>query len=500
MSDLDRAALQALAGAYLERQAWYHASRQAAGVPRAARPALVSLEPLGELPAGMARLLLSAGSLHAQVLVGWREPTQVSAALGARQGALLGALRDGEQEVLAYDALADDELALRLLEVVTGGAERARRVRRVSSLASHSSLVYDDRLFCKCYRVLRPGTRAEVELLYRLDEVGFNAMAAPVARWRGDGFDLALVREFLPNALEGRELALTSLRDLLAHAAENHAAGGDDEVGEGGGAAGGGQAGGELAGGELAAPAEATVVQGTGEGRGGDSGELDGAQLAAPAANRVDAVTTGLPRPSEAALRRAADAGGDLAAELQRLGTTTAGLHLALVEAFGQGRLDDVELDRRLAGVGGLPAELRGRDLGMRIRLHGDYHLRRVMRAEPGWLIAGFGDDPLYTPATPSTEPATGSMPRREGTPLEDLADLCFSLREVALEALARRPAADRRSASDLAAAWVARNRAAFLSGYRSVSGAAALLPEEVLADALLALLQRQRVTMLSKR
>ena len=32
---------------------------------------------------------------------------------------------------------------------------------------------------------------------------------------------------------------------------------------------------------------------------------------------------------------------------------------------------------------------------GLAIRVHGDYHLRRVLRTDAGWIVAGFGDDPL---------------------------------------------------------------------------------------------------------
>ena len=40
-------------------------------------------------------------------------------------------------------------------------------------------------------------------------------MLRPVANWVRHGWDLALVREYAPGAVEGRLLALTSLRDLL---------------------------------------------------------------------------------------------------------------------------------------------------------------------------------------------------------------------------------------------------------------------------------------------
>jgi predicted trehalose synthase len=88
-------------------------------------------------------------------------------------------------------------------------------VRLVHSLVSHASLVYDERLFMKSYRVLEPAPRPEIELMLRLEEVGFEHTLRPVAYWERNGWDLALVREYIPGAVEGRLLALTSLRDLL---------------------------------------------------------------------------------------------------------------------------------------------------------------------------------------------------------------------------------------------------------------------------------------------
>ena len=68
----------------------------------------------------------------------------------------------------------------------------------------------------KCYRVIEPGRRPEIELMSKLDRTGFNHMLAPVAHWERGGKDLGLVREFVPGAIEGKALAETSLRDLLA--------------------------------------------------------------------------------------------------------------------------------------------------------------------------------------------------------------------------------------------------------------------------------------------
>ncbi|MCU1495466.1 MAG: aminoglycoside phosphotransferase [Acidimicrobiaceae bacterium] len=414
--------LAPLAFSYLERQVWYQTAIESA--PPGPLE-LISIDVLRSARPGLARLLLGRGEHRFQLLVGWRTPAEVAGVLRGRESALLGPWADDEGSVLAYDAIADDELDIELLAHVTGGSERASRVRRVSTLVSHASLVFDERLFMKCYRLLEHGARPEVEVVLRLDAVGFNALLAPVAHWREDGYDLALVREFLPSALEGRLLALTSLRDLLAHASE-----GDERSGEGPGH--------------------------EGDGPGVDDPDAE-----------------------------CASAGGDLASEMRRLGGTTARLHLALAAAFGDrpaGPSTFADAEAAVtAGSGEAMGQLASRlaainapAAGRTIRLHGDYHLRRVMRSETGWLVAGFSDDPLYAVAR-----ADGSLPGRRGSPLEDLADMCFAIRRVAGEALAQRPESEADTAGRLAAAWERRNQAAFLEGYVTTDGVRRLLPRD---------------------
>ena len=150
-------------------------------------------------------------------------------------------------------------------------------------------------------------------------------------------------------------------------------------------------------------------------------------------------------------------AGGDLSSEMRRLGEVTARLHLALAEAFGVRRLEDAEA---LAGAA--------------IRVHGDYHLRRVFRTDDGWVVGGFGDDPLIG------RPDGHDRRRvRYASPLEDLADLSYSLRQVAAEALAAQPAVRWAQAERLAKSWDRRNRGAFLSGYLGVDGIGELVSME---------------------
>lgn len=423
------AAVAPLAVAYLERQPWYQVVM---GSAARRTPTLVSAESIRPGPPGLARLLLEAGESQFQLLLGWRPAGEAAALLGGREAALLGPLAIGDEPMLAYDALADDVLCAELLAHVTSGAEHATMVRRVSTLVSHASLVFDERLFMKCYRVLEPGPRPEVEVMLRLDEIGFNAMLAPVANWRVDGCDLALVREFQPSALEGRLLAFTSLRDLLAHAC---------------------------------APDDTQPVE------------------------RIRAETELASADPDA---QTASAGGDLAAEMRRLGSTTARLHLALAEAFG---VADATAETFAAALGdgrgseAVLTRIPAGGAGRVVRLHGDYHLRRVMRSEAGWLVAGFGDDPLH-----GSEPGAGRAAVRRGSPLEDLADMCVSLRGVAREALGQRAPEETETATHLAHAWIRRNESALLDGYERTDGVAQLLPGDAeVTRLLIAALAREK-------
>jgi predicted trehalose synthase len=412
--NLDRERLIDLAVRYLDRQGWFVKAIAAEYGPLVCN----DIQELSDAEPGLFRMVFSKGETQVQIFVGTRHSSGLAGTLRNEDAALFGALDIDGESYLAYDALADECCRL-LLGIASGGAEDALRVRHVASLVSHASLVFDDRLFMKCYRVLEQGDRAEAALLFGLDEAGFNAIIAPVARWREGGMDLALIREFLPSALEGRLLALTSLRDLLAYVNET-----EDEAGFR----------------AVAAGASADEV--------------------------------------------ARSAGGDIAGELRRLGQTSARLHLALDQVFGDTELDPGVIASTLpASLLSTTTELGDR-WGRAIRLHGDFHLRRVMRSDAGWLISGFGDDPMFGDGT-----SGGALQVRVGSPLEDVADMFFALADVAHEALRLRPLGEQPFAEPLAEAWIRRSRDAFLRGYLEVEGIEAILPsDEVLREELLGL------------
>jgi hypothetical protein len=96
------------------------------------------------------------------------------------------------------------------------------------------------------------------------------------------------------------------------------------------------------------------------------------------------------------------------------------------------------------------------------------------MRTDRGWLVAGFGDDPLMGEAAGAGSQGEG----RFASALEDVADLCCSLSIAAAEAVAFQTQRTRPHARLLAQGWERHNVAAFVGGYLSLDGISRLIPE----------------------
>lgn len=174
-------------------------------------------------------------------------------------------------------------------------------------------------------------------------------------------------------------------------------------------------------------------------------------------------------------------AGGDFAPEAFALGTMTARMHMALGRAFGR-RTGDAgawaEAAATQLGPSGEPlaetlAPLRASGLGLQVpavRTHGDFHLGRTARTDHGWVLADCmpggvvagADEPVYR------------------SPLADVADLTWSLRRAAFVVAAERgPGAPTPRIRELAAAWRARNRRAFVASYLATPGMGGLVPAD---------------------
>jgi maltokinase len=172
------------------------------------------------------------------------------------------------------------------------------------------------------------------------------------------------------------------------------------------------------------------------------------------------------------------EAGGDFAGEAERLGVVTAELHLAMADAFGQRPGDpwawaeDIGTQAMRVGAEHLDPAAVGRvldglrsvsDGGAAIRVHGDYHLGQVLRTDSGWFVLDFEGEP----ARPLEER------RRPTSPLRDVAGMLRSLHYVSLVGLSDRDDVE------LARAWEARNRQAFLDGYLAEAKRGAILPTD---------------------
>jgi trehalose synthase-fused probable maltokinase len=142
---------------------------------------------------------------------------------------------------IAYDAMADPDLARRIVELMRTGAAletgeativfRAtgdlpaaiESVRPMGAEQSNSSLVLDERFALKLYRRIQPGVNPELEVLRFLTERGFEHTAALEGFLAYEGrpleSTLGILQEFVPSDGDGWALALDSLErgdaDLL---------------------------------------------------------------------------------------------------------------------------------------------------------------------------------------------------------------------------------------------------------------------------------------------
>lgn len=327
-----------------------------------------------------------------------------------------------------YDAVHDQELTGRLLELIAAGAEHAGlsfttmpgaeldvslRARPVGAEQSNTSLVYGQRYILKLFRRIQPGLSPDLELHRALYEVGCGHIAEPLG-WIDGELDgqlttLAMLGHFLPTAADGWAMATASVRDLMAEA-DLHA----HEV------------------------------------------------------------------------------GGDFAGESRRLGHAVAAVHADLQRAFGhheaapaQLRAAAQRMHQRLDATLRMVPELGEHEPGLRDaftalasdladagevrvqRIHGDLHLGQALRTPTHWVLIDFEGEPA-TPLSRRREPAT---------PLRDVAGMLRSFDYAAHQLLVGHSAGHgvpldehgERQLAFRAVEWSDRNRAAFCEGYAQV-------------------------------
>lgn len=128
--------------------------------------------------------------------------------------AILGQIQTREGGAWLFDALADEEASLMFAAEVAPEIN-ARRVRPQGGEQSNTSLILDDRYIMKVFRRIQVGPNPDVEVTEALGRVGFGRVPVPVAIWRKNGTDLAVVRRFERSRGDGFELATASVREMF---------------------------------------------------------------------------------------------------------------------------------------------------------------------------------------------------------------------------------------------------------------------------------------------
>jgi maltokinase len=312
----------------------------------------------------------------------------------------------------AYDAIADPDLARRMLELMrtnstleTGEATIAFRpagelpeefdsVRPMGSEQSNSSLVFDERLALKLYRRIEPGVNPELEVLRFLTERGFEHAASLEGHVSYEGrpleATLAVLQEFVPSKGDGWELALDALES------------GDTE---------------RL---PLRARRLGEVTALLHNALGSDPGDPHFA-------------------PEEPSTEALALLSASIDEEIEHVFTMLPDIP-ALQQVRGRGEevRDHLRLLTHIGSVGRI------------IRTHGDYHLGQALWTnEDDWLILDFEGEPAR------------SVPerRRKSSPLRDVAGMLRSFAYAASAAKIQR-------GIEPPAGWEERCRAEFLDGY----------------------------------
>jgi len=116
---------------------------------------------------------------------------------------------------VAYDALTDPRLTRHLFGTIVPDLRMSFHRDPTVSDHSNTSIVFDDKWVLKVFRRLHEGPNPDVEMTVAMGRAGVECVPVPVAVWRRASWDLGVVRRFVPNALDGLEVAARSLHESL---------------------------------------------------------------------------------------------------------------------------------------------------------------------------------------------------------------------------------------------------------------------------------------------
>jgi maltose alpha-D-glucosyltransferase / alpha-amylase len=308
-----------------------------------------------------------------------------------------------------------------------------KSVKALRAEQSNSSFIFDGRMIMKFFRRLEAGPNPDLELNRLLTGVGFEGVPTQVGEITYEGnlerrhvtIDLAIAQQYIGRGADGWVRTVRSVGELLKSSASN----------------------------------------------------VSGRQ-------RRESVE---------------EASAQLLSELELLGDTTAGMHVALgrddippellaeplkpADMTAWTRRAKAALARASRHPQFAPSihehasnvidALRSiDDPGVKMRIHGDYHLGQVLFTRRGWIILDFEGEPLRTL----------EERRAKTSPLRDVAGLLRSLSYAASTALFESAAPDSeewRRMEPWADTWETLARDRFLAGYRRRSHEGRFLPSD---------------------
>ncbi len=219
---------------WLQHQRWYASKTRAVSAIELAESVTLHEDPALVLALAQARFATGTHELY-----------QLPLGIRGAGGPADGVPADGTAAEVApileadgwavFDALQDPRLALELLRRIDSCADldtaegrfSFRRVEDAAALDEHaevramgveqsnSSIVFDNRLVLKVFRKLEAGINPELELLRFLTAREYPNIAPLHGWYEYDGHSLAatlgVVQEFLPDAVDGWELALEEI-------------------------------------------------------------------------------------------------------------------------------------------------------------------------------------------------------------------------------------------------------------------------------------------------
>ena len=316
-----------------------------------------------------------------------------------------------------YDAARDERLGGVYLDLISRSAtvEELRFARMpewtetlrgpgrlLGAEQSNSSLVFGNRLILKLFRLLEPGVNPELEVTRALAGAGFEACPAPLGWIEGLGSTLGILQRFYAGSVDGWKLATERVADHYES----------------------------------------------------EDGEPDNFAEDAGALGRLTAELHGA---MASALPKVAEGQPDLGRLSARLLGQLAQVSALVPDLAGQrDAIEEVYTKAEAAGGGSRHLQ----------RIHGDYHLGQVLKADGNWIVIDFEGEP----ARPLQER------RRLASPLQDVAGMLRSFDYAGFSplVLGEDPGPTRDELVRFegpAAAWIEACRRAFLDGYLAVAG-----------------------------